>query len=98
MKRSKPIGDKLRQLREEAGFTQDQVATGINVKLKTYQAWEYNRCDPPLNSVIALAHFYNITIDELLNNNNPKSASSLEQKYKTAPKNVKNAIISLLEL
>ena len=60
------IGEKLRQLRSEEGNTQLDLAKAVDVSVKTVKNWESDINDPDLSHAIAIADYYDITIDELV--------------------------------
>jgi len=60
------IGEKLRQLRSEKGNTQLDLAKAVDVSVKTVKNWESDINDPDLSHTIAIADYYDITIDELV--------------------------------
>jgi len=60
------FGQTLRKLREEKKMTQKEVVDIINVSVQAYSRYETNACEPCLQTLIALADFYNVTIDSLL--------------------------------
>lgn len=60
------IGEKLRQLRSEKGITQLELAKAVDVSVKTVKNWESDINDPDLSHAIAIADYYDITIDELV--------------------------------
>ena len=60
------IGEKLRQLRSEKGNTQMDLAKAVDVSVKTVKNWESDINDPDLSHTIAIADYYDITIDELV--------------------------------
>lgn len=57
--------DHLRELREEAGQTQQEIADLLGVERKTYVNWESGRVAIPSNRAYTLAHYYNCSIDYL---------------------------------
>ena len=60
------IGEKLRQLRSEKGNTQLDLAKAVDVSVKTVKNWESDINDPDLSHTIAIADYYDITMDELV--------------------------------
>ena len=60
------MGEKLRQLRSEKGNTQLELAKAVDVSGKTVKNWESDLNDPDLSHTIAIADYYDITIDELV--------------------------------
>ena len=57
---------KLKELREENGLTQFDVANILNVKQNTYSQYENGKRQLPIDVLIKLAKFYNATTDYIL--------------------------------
>ncbi len=57
---------KLKELRQEYGVTQQELARAINTSNKNIWAYENKKAFPPPETLIALAKFFEITVDELL--------------------------------
>lgn len=57
--------DRLRQVRKERNLTQRQVAEAINTIEQNYQRYERGTQQPTLLTLIALADFFNISLDYL---------------------------------
>ena len=55
--------ENLFQLRKKRGLTQPEVAAGLS--LRGYQNYERGLREPQLSALIALADFYDISLDEL---------------------------------
>lgn len=53
-------------LREKKGVLQKAAAEIAGVSLHTYQRYEYGEREPQLSALIALADFYDISLDELV--------------------------------
>ena len=60
------IEKKLKYIREQAGFTQEQIAEAVLVSRQTISNWENAKSLPDLISIIKLSELYNISVDELL--------------------------------
>ncbi len=58
--------EKLAQLRAERGLKQTEVAQGAGLSWRGYQNYELGLREPKLSSLLALADFYDITLDELV--------------------------------
>lgn len=54
------------QLRVERNILQKDLAKEIGVSLHTYQRYEYGEREPALSKLIALADFYDMSLDELV--------------------------------
>lgn len=68
------FSEHLVQLRIEHGFFQKDIAKGIGVSILTYQRYEYGEREPHVSTLIALADFYNLSLDELVCRERPKRA------------------------
>lgn len=60
------IGKKLKEARQGAKLTQEQVAERLFVSRQTISNWENERSYPDIVSVIKLSDLYSISLDELL--------------------------------
>lgn len=61
---------RIRLLREEHDWTQQQVANRLHVHRRTYDAYEAGATDVPAEILIALARLYNVSTDYLLGESN----------------------------
>lgn len=61
------FAQRLEKLRLEKGYTQEELARLINVTQPTYWKYEHGGCLPHKNTQIQLAKVLNITIEELMN-------------------------------
>ena len=55
--------ERIRALREDRDLTQKEVAELLNVGQKTYSDYELGKIRIPLDSVITLAKFYQVSMD-----------------------------------
>lgn len=53
-------------LREKRGISQKDLANIIGISTHAYQRFEYAEREPRLSVLIALADFYDISLDELV--------------------------------
>lgn len=60
------IGDKLKQLRQENGLRQEQVARLVGADRSSISAWENDSRQPSYQSLVRLAEVYNVSTDFLL--------------------------------
>lgn len=60
------FSEHLFNLRTERGFLQKDVAKAINISVLTYQRYEYGEREPQLSTLVALADFYDLSLDELV--------------------------------
>lgn len=54
---------RLRDLREDADLTQDQLVKLLGMHKTTYTNYEQGKREPPFELIIRLAVFYNVSID-----------------------------------
>ena len=64
-------GERLRELREAKGLSQEEVAKAIGVGRVTYLKYE-NGENRPVRKLKELSSFFNVSIDYLLGNESPK--------------------------
>jgi transcriptional regulator with XRE-family HTH domain len=66
------LGDRLKELRKEKKYTQNQIAKIFNIGQTTWAGYEKNKSRPDLDTLIKLADFFNVTTDYLLGQTNMK--------------------------
>ena len=59
-------GNKIRELREEKGLTQAELAKELNVVRQTIAQWENEERDLKTGAIISLARYFNVTSDYIL--------------------------------
>ena len=57
---------RLRELREEIKITQSQIAEALHIKQNTYSQYETGQRQIPIELLIAVADFYNVSVDYVL--------------------------------
>ncbi|MCL2445775.1 MAG: helix-turn-helix domain-containing protein [Oscillospiraceae bacterium] len=57
---------RLRQLRKERNLTQRNVADGLGIAESAYQIYEYANKKPGYDKLIALADYFDVSIDYLV--------------------------------
>lgn len=60
------LGQKLKEARIKAGLKQEELARAIGVSRQTVSNWENNRSYPDIACVMKLSDLYNLSLDELL--------------------------------
>lgn len=53
-------------LREKKKISQKELAKAIGISVHAYQRFEYGEQEPRLSVLIALADFYDLSLDELV--------------------------------
>ncbi len=61
------LGEKLKELRKSERLTQQQLADILKIGRVNYTRYETNAVRPDYETLIKLADFYDISLDELFN-------------------------------
>lgn len=62
----------LRNLREDSDLTQSQIGEYLHISQRAYSHYESGTRDIPLEILIKLADFYEISLDELVGRKFPR--------------------------
>ncbi len=57
---------KIRDLREDADLTQAQIGKMLSISHRTYSHYESGSREIPLELLIKLADYYNVSLDEMV--------------------------------
>ena len=60
------LGEKLAELRQKSGLSQDRVAELLGVSRQAVSKWERDEAKPDLDNIVNLSNTYNVTTDYLL--------------------------------
>lgn len=60
------FGQRLRELREEKGLKQEEVASILDMKVRAYQLYEHGQGFPTFKRLIHLADHFNVSLDYLV--------------------------------
>lgn len=69
------LGRRMKDKRENLGYTQKEVADRIGIARTTYAMYESESRDPDTKTLESLADFYNVSTDYLLGRDVPQWAS-----------------------
>lgn len=69
------LGENLKRLREERNLTQKEVAAQLHKSVQAYSQYELGKREPDLDTLINLADFYQLSLDNLIGRS-PKSYGS----------------------
>ena len=70
------IANRLRQMRNKNGLSQEELAAKMGVSRQAVSKWERAEASPDTENLILLAKLYGISIDELLNTDSSGSSGS----------------------
>lgn len=60
------FSERIKELREEKGLSQRQLAVEINVSQANISRWENGTQDPSTEWLVNLADYFNVSVDFLL--------------------------------
>lgn len=63
------FGKRLKELRLEKGLTQKRLGEIFNVCNQTISFWENGSREPDLDNLLEIAHYFDVAIEYLLNEN-----------------------------
>ena len=72
------IAERLKDLRKEAGYSQEQVAELLNVSRQAVSKWESAQGYPDIENIIKLAQMYEVSTDYLLLGEEPPALTADE--------------------
>lgn len=56
----------IKQLREQRGMTQEELANRLGVKYPAVSKWEHGMAYPSMNTVIKMAELFQVSMDVVL--------------------------------
>jgi transcriptional regulator with XRE-family HTH domain len=88
-----PFGEILKKLRIDNNLTQDDLADKLYVTRTAISKWETNNGYPSIDSLKLISNLFNITIDELVSDEDIENKKTIEKNnYKT------NNVVSIIGL
>ncbi|MDE7430898.1 MAG: helix-turn-helix transcriptional regulator [Lachnospiraceae bacterium] len=76
------IYHRIRDLREDRDMTQTELSKLLHITQRAYSHYENGTRDIPLDILISIADFHDVSIDYLLNRTNDKKLHTLNTKGK----------------
>lgn len=70
------LGERIRDLRKEKGYSQQQMARKLHITQGAISQWENGTTTPAADQLSALADVFEITVDELLGREEKKPATT----------------------
>lgn len=59
------IGERIKKLREEKGFTQKQFSEAVAINISTLASYERDTREPGIDLILKVANYFNVTTDYL---------------------------------
>lgn len=66
------IGENIKRLRKEKDITQEKLSEALNVSVTAVSKWERGETYPDITLIFPLAHYFNVSLDELMGYNKEK--------------------------
>ena len=90
------IGERLLDLRKDAGLTQDELAGVLNINKHSISSYERDKSEPPDIIKIAMAEFFGVSVDSLLGRAQNEWLQPLLEAYLRAPDWVRHRVCRTL--
>lgn len=84
------IANRLVELRKKSGLSQEQLADKLGLSRQAVSKWERAESSPDTDNLICLAKLYNVSIDDLLNTDEPAEDIVRDVKEREAEKQSEN--------
>ena len=65
--------ERIREIREDNSLTQQKIADLLHIGQRTYADYENGKTKIPIDSLLILARFYNVSMDYISGASNTKS-------------------------
>lgn len=84
------LSKSLKKARENAGFSQAEVAEKLNISRQAISKWENGWTSPDIDNLVILSDLYDVSLDELFKNENSKKKKdeNLQESVETDKKKV----------
>lgn len=73
------IGDNLKKLRRDRDLTQEEVAAHLGISYQAISKWERGDGYPDITMLPTLAHYFQVSVDELIGMDDISSAKKLDE-------------------
>ena len=90
------LNEKLQELRKQKGLTQEELAAQLFVSRTAVSKWESGRGYPNIESLKAIAKFFDVTVDVLLSSEELLTLSEADSVRKE--KHFRDLVFGLLDL
>lgn len=81
------IGERLLDLRKDAGLTQDELSAILNINKHSISSYERDKSEPPDEIKIQIAKYFNVSVDYLLGTTNTATPYPENSNYLRLPNN-----------
>lgn len=60
------IGERIQELRKKNGYSQEKLATYLNMSRQAIAKWERNVCEPSIDCLISMSELFKVDLDYLI--------------------------------
>ena len=72
------IGENIKRLRKAKGVTQEQIGELLGISVTAVSKWERNETYPDITLLFPLAHYFGVTLDELMGYDEEKVQAEID--------------------
>lgn len=92
------IGERLFELRKDAGLTQDELGAILKVNKHSISSYERDKSEPPDDIKVLIANFFRVSVDYLLGVTDNPNPTAKEHKLLRLPSDFPTESIGELKL
>lgn len=82
------LSKSLKKARENAGLSQAEVAEKLNISRQAISKWENGWTSPDIDNLVILSDLYDVSLDELIKNDEKKKDEDLQESVEPDKKKV----------
>ena len=82
------LSKNLKKARENVGLSQAEVAEKLNISRQAISKWENGWTSPDIDNLVILSDLYDVSLDELIKNDEKKKDENLQESVEPDKKNV----------
>ncbi|MCR5757761.1 MAG: helix-turn-helix domain-containing protein [Selenomonas sp.] len=97
LKISGSFAKRLKELREEKGVLQSDMAKMLGIATASYSNWEQGRTLPALTYLPTLASYFNVTTDDLLGITKQDAVDRVRERMRKLPASSQAIVEDLIE-
>lgn len=90
---NKQVGERIKNLRSKAGYTQAELAEKVGFTSQTVSNWESGSREPDIEALVKLSSLFNVSLDYLLSGKEPEEKVVIMSRIEMAAKKDDPSII-----
>lgn len=92
------FGTRLKKLRQEMRFSQEEMAEKLDVCLNTYRNYEQNKTSPPYDTLCKMRSIFGVTTDYLLTGKDDNELTRVDLRLVDLSQEEKRKLIKILQI